>query len=603
MNPAGVRAGSSPAPLEQYAVAALIALCAVLYVPPATATPFFTKGEPREALVVRRMVENGEWILPRRASGEGLAIASKPPLFHWLGALVSVAAGRTTELTVRAPSVALATATVVLVWTVGRTMLAPGAALVAAVVLATSFEWLRAASTARVDAALTAFMTAGLLLFYRAFVRDGWSTREAVAAYLCVAAAALVKGPVGVVLPGLVVVVAAAAHGKLGLLPRLRPAIGAAIVLALVGTWYVAASYAGGEAFVRKQILKENVFRYVAASTLKSGHEHPFYYYFPALAAGFLPWTPLVIGAVVAASRRRVIRRDPRIGFLLVWCAVVFLFYSLASAKRSVYLLALYPAAALLTGWWCERLRDTVAPPRWLHGAAAKAIAAIGLAVVVAPLALVVLEGMGFQPFASIAPLLHPKDRANLPLVQMILDRHLALILFILAFMFGILLALRAAIVNGRVTGIFSATALFAVMLWTLVFSIFQPELARARTLRPFLAEVSRRTGGASVRFHGSTFDFGAAFYAPAIEYPESDAAETTADAEPDADDESDDDESVADASPARDVPVPPGSYLLIWDVELARLSDAQRADLEVLATSTGTDPKGSKHLVLARTR
>src|SRR3954453_23700992 len=73
--------------LERYAPAVLVVLCAALYLPPAVATPFFTKGEPREGLVVRRMVEHGEWMLPRRPSGEGLAIASKPPLFHWLGAL------------------------------------------------------------------------------------------------------------------------------------------------------------------------------------------------------------------------------------------------------------------------------------------------------------------------------------------------------------------------------------------------------------------------------------------------------------------------------------------------------------------------------------
>src|SRR4029077_3788083 len=75
-------------------------LCLLLYVPPAALTPFFTKGEPREALVVRRMVEDGTWLLPKRASANGWTIASKPPFFHWLGAAASSIGGTATEWTV-----------------------------------------------------------------------------------------------------------------------------------------------------------------------------------------------------------------------------------------------------------------------------------------------------------------------------------------------------------------------------------------------------------------------------------------------------------------------------------------------------------------------
>ena len=607
MNSARAR-GLGAAATRRYAIAILLGVCAISYLPPAVATPFFTKGEPREGLVVRRMVENGEWMLPRRPSGEGVAIASKPPLFHWLGALTSHAAGATTELTVRLPSVVLATAAVLVVYLVGSSMLGYGAGFAAALVLATNFEWLRAATTARVDAALTAFMTFGLLILYRGFVRDRLEAREAAAAYFCLACAALVKGPVGVVLPGLIVLVAAACYRNLGVLRRMQPFLGAAIVIVCVGAWYLAAAYVGGDAFVRKQILKENVFRYVAASTMKSGHEHPFYYYLPALAAGLLPWTPVVIAALVAAARHRDARRDPRVGFLLVWAAVVFVFYSLASAKRSVYLLALYPAAALLTGWWWERLSAAPVAPAWLRGRAAQAVAVAAGVVVIAPLLVVLLEAIGIEPFTLVGPLLHPKDRANLPLVQGIIDAQLIVILFVLAFMLGTVVALHRAIAGGRPAGILVATALFAITLWSLVFSVFQPPLARARTLKPFLAEVERRSAGAPVRFHTGTFDFGAAFYAPdpgeadAENAAAASASSVAPEAADDADDADDDDESDRRA-PATSTPLAPGAYVLIWDDALAALSPAERADIDVLATSSGTDPKGAKHLVLARRR
>ena len=207
----------------------------MLYVPPAALTPFFTKGEPREALVVRNMVEGGDWLLPKRASANGWTIASKPPFFHWLGAAVSRIGGATTEWTVRVPSVVLATASVVLVGTIALGPLGATAALVAMLVLASTFEWVRAASTARVDGTLTALMTFGMLLFYRGIMAGGLTRKEATCAYVALACAALTKGPVGFVLPVLVLVVALAMTRDIRLLPRFRPILGILLILVIVG--------------------------------------------------------------------------------------------------------------------------------------------------------------------------------------------------------------------------------------------------------------------------------------------------------------------------------------------------------------------------------
>jgi len=555
-------------------VAALLVLCAVLYVPPALLTPFFTKGEPREALVVRRMVEEGDWVLPKRASGNGWAIASKPPFFHWLGALASSTAGATNEFTIRLPSLVLGTGAVLLVWIVGASLLPPRAALAGAVVLATTFEWVRAISTARVDGTLAALMTGGLLLFYRGFVRGGLSPIEAIAAYACLTCATLAKGPVGFMLPALVLGTALALQGRLRQLPRFHPLLGALLILVVAGGWYLAAWYLGGEAFVRTQVLKENVFRFLGASRLKSGHEHPFYYYPPTFAAGFLPWTPFLVGALLVAGRNPLARRDPRTAFLLVWFAVIFVFYSVASAKRSVYLLPLYPAAALLTGWWWDDLASAATTPRWLGGRVAQGIVVLAGAAVVLPLLVVLGEGFGFAPFAHLAPLLHPKDQANLPIVRGIIDTHLPLVLAGLAIMLAALVVALIALRHERWPRLFIANATLAIALWLLVFGVFQPALARQRTLAPFLATVASEAAGHTLYFYPGTFDFGAAFYArPGIHH----------------------------WHPQHHGPGP--HYLLIWDDALAALAEGERRELEVLELSEGTDPKGTRHLCLVRKR
>ncbi|MCC6763082.1 MAG: glycosyltransferase family 39 protein, partial [Deltaproteobacteria bacterium] len=300
-----------------------VLLCVVLYVPPAVLTPFFTKGEPREALVVRNMLDEGDWLLPKRASANGWTIASKPPFFHWLGAGASALAGSASEWTVRLPSIVLCTAAVLAVGVVARDAFGPVGGLAAMVVLATSFEWLRAASTARVDGTLTALMTIGTLLFQRAVTAGGLSVGAAVTAYAALACAALTKGPVGFVLPGLVLAVVLFLRGEWRLAPHYRPVLGALVIAAIVGGWYALAVGLGGDSFVRKQVLKENVFRFLGATQMKSGHSHSFYYYFPTLLAGLLPWTPFVLAALATAVRDGAARRDPRLAFPLVWFAVV----------------------------------------------------------------------------------------------------------------------------------------------------------------------------------------------------------------------------------------------------------------------------------------
>lgn len=42
----------------------LLALCGALYFPYLGSTPFFDKGEPREALAVQDIVQRREWLFP-----------------------------------------------------------------------------------------------------------------------------------------------------------------------------------------------------------------------------------------------------------------------------------------------------------------------------------------------------------------------------------------------------------------------------------------------------------------------------------------------------------------------------------------------------------
>src|ERR1044072_6731242 len=116
----------------------LLGLCAVLYFPYLGNTPFFDKGEPREALAVQDIVQRGEWLFPlKRAT----AIPSKSPLFHWSAALVSELTGALNETTIRFPSALYATLGVLLIYVLGRTLYGPAVALLAGAIFATTMVY------------------------------------------------------------------------------------------------------------------------------------------------------------------------------------------------------------------------------------------------------------------------------------------------------------------------------------------------------------------------------------------------------------------------------------------------------------------------------
>src|SRR5919108_6175179 len=195
----------------------LVALCGLLYFPYLNATPFFDKGEPREALAVQDIVQRGEWLFPlKRAT----AIPSKPPLFHWSAALTAKIAGQLNEETIRFPSALYATLGVLILYLLGQKLYGRQVALLGAAILATTSIYADQALSARVDMTLCFVVTASLALFYslqRGFlISQVWHY----AFYALVGIGTLAKGPLGVVLPAVVIGPFVALKRRGGLVPQ-----------------------------------------------------------------------------------------------------------------------------------------------------------------------------------------------------------------------------------------------------------------------------------------------------------------------------------------------------------------------------------------------
>ncbi len=471
--------------------------------------PFHTKGEPREALVVWEMTHGGGWILPKR---NGVELPSKPPLFHWLGALTSLIHGATDEWSIRFPSAMLSLLGLLGVFAAGTALWSSRAGLIAALMLMTTFEWARAATNARVDMTLTfglelAFIS---LLFFLRQRASGWL----VPLYIGITLAVLGKGPVGAALPGLVTVIMLALTRDISPLRQMRLGTGALVVGIGAGTWYVLALVIGGWAFFRKQVLAENLFTFLDNPDFGGGHRHGPFYLPGTLLLGLLPWSILLPGVVARLWRARteMSPRDARV-YLLVWIAVVLAFYSVAASKRGVYLLSLYPAVALLIGWWWdEQRRDVGDEQRWLARAVEVVMwpvfAAAGLVLLA-----VLIESVGAPLCATVQHWLPADAQPYMPILSVTIRAGrwvlLGCLTLAMAVLYAALHAARRVSWRGIFAGVLAASAAGMVGGQQVV----MPGIAQALSLRTFMADVRQVVGPTADLSFYKTFDYGAVFY------------------------------------------------------------------------------------------
>ncbi|HET7008380.1 MAG TPA: glycosyltransferase family 39 protein [Candidatus Binatia bacterium] len=478
----------TPATLDRsqslFHVFLLLALCGVLYFPYLGSTPIFDKGEPREGLAVQDIVQRGEWLFPLKRAE---AIPSKPPMFHWSAALTYQFTGVLDEATLRFPSALYATLGVISVYLVGAKLFGPQVGLLGGAILATTMIYQTQAVNARVDMTLCFFVTLSLILFYSIY--RGFFTHPIwpYAMYLLVGLATLSKGPLGLVLPGLVIAsfLALKRDWKIFFKFALHPGVMIAVVL-VVG-WYGLAISRGGEGFVNRQLLSENVSRFFGGS----GHSHPIYYYFSYLFSLATPWCLFYPFMFWDWAKERSGGDGDALLFLQTWFGVMLLFFSLSSGKRAVYLLPIYPALALLLALWCRRQGPLGFFRMWFL----RIVSAVAFVTALVVLFIALGDLWTHDParlFAPIEQLLKPKDRANfLVIVSQIADFGWKFDAAALAW--AALWSLLAYYLwRGRTAAAGGALVALSIILAFFSRGLVEAKIAETKSYRDFMIEVNR---------------------------------------------------------------------------------------------------------------
>lgn len=367
----------------------LVLLGAVLYLTALGSRDFWAPVEPRYAEVARVMFMKGEWIVP---TINGDLYTDKPIFFFWLVLIFSKLTGSVNEWTLRLPAALGALGAVLTTYKLGKDFFGAKIGFMAAVVLATSVRVILEARWAHMDMLFTFFFLLAMLFAARAVLRKE-NRNEMIPAYIFMALATLTKGLIGVVLPALVLVSFVAVRRDWRLLAEARLPLGILFFLLFTVPWFFLVDQATGGKWLGDFIYIHHLRRF----TDPFGHREPFYYYFTTLPVDLLPWTIFALPALFAYRPGRKLLAEPQSLFFTLWFLVIFLFFTLSSSKRDLYLLPLLPVAALSVAVYFEDLVTGKVPLGWVQSGLAFAFfGLLALACLALPIATWILRRDAF---------------------------------------------------------------------------------------------------------------------------------------------------------------------------------------------------------------
>ncbi len=310
--------------------------------------------ESNYALTAKEMVLSGDWMSPRIY---GHFWYDKPVFFYWQIASAFKMFGFH-EFAARFWSAVMGIFSLLLMlWFGSKLFPGQSVGLTGALILGTSFEFWMIAKFIITDMTLFFFFNGALACFLLAY-RGGLREKNYYYLfYIFCGLATLTKGPIGFLLPGLIVLVFLCWTRNGSELKQMKIIPGILLFLAVTIPWYLGMYLQHGRAFILNFF---GVHNYLRATVSEHPKDNVFYYYFFILLVGFFPWIAFLPQTIknLWPKGKGLHHGDSDTKFLIAWIVVVFMFFQSIATKYPTYTFAILFPLSLLTARFFEMRRE-----------------------------------------------------------------------------------------------------------------------------------------------------------------------------------------------------------------------------------------------------
>jgi 4-amino-4-deoxy-L-arabinose transferase-like glycosyltransferase len=310
--------------------------------------PITDPVESNYALTAKEMITSSDWLSPRIY---GQIWFDKPILFYWLTALSFKLFGFSDFAARLMPALFAGSGVTLVYWFLNKTV-SHSVALLSALVLGTSLEYVLLSKFVITDMVLFVFNSAALAFFYLGYSRAEGTKRWYLAMYISMALAVLTKGPVGLILPVFVIIIFLSLKQEWTETKNMSVPVGLLLFSLITLPWYGGMYYMHGSKFVDTFL---GIHNYLRATVSEHPKDNVFYYYAVVFLLSMLPWAPLTLKAMVAAYKTSLLKSPLRL-FSLIWAGVYLVFYSLMATKYLTYTFPTLFPLAVLTGLYLDEL-------------------------------------------------------------------------------------------------------------------------------------------------------------------------------------------------------------------------------------------------------
>jgi 4-amino-4-deoxy-L-arabinose transferase-like glycosyltransferase len=320
----------------------LIFICIILFFLGNSSFPLTDPDEVFYAQTAKEMAQRQEWLTPYIF---GQPQFEKPILTYWFIKASFTMFGETPFAARFFPAL-FATLGVLAVYALGLLgFINERRAFLSGIILATSAFYLGMGKTVFTDMIFTVFILYSLLSFYLAYTHPIHKRIGLLGFYLFAALAVLTKGPLGFLIPELIVVMFLLYRNEVNFLKSKWMLIG--FLLGLIVTvpwfWYEISKY--GQAFIQEFFFNSHWRRFLEAEHKVNDR---WYFYLLTMLGGIFPWTIFFMASLIDLYKKLKYPVKSFEHFLLSWILIVFFVFQFAHSKLTSYILPMFPAMALL---------------------------------------------------------------------------------------------------------------------------------------------------------------------------------------------------------------------------------------------------------------